>query len=261
MSKKPFALMMVCLLVAGCGGGGDEDDEDEGPDDASAAGFFTGTVTLTGGSTVAGNVLVTEDSRFMLLTGPMWVIGTGTTSGVALNASGTGYHLPWGTSTFGNGAAIATVSFNGTALERSRLYGSFSGGSSSGSFDFPTYQTAVYERAASTAIAAGVYQLIDAASTPTNLVTNSNAVVIIGSGGVLQLNDVGGCVGNGTLAAPTPSRNYYTWTMTLSACSAAIRNGSYNGLAFLGADPAGVYRVLNLGGGSGTQPLLFQGAR
>lgn len=263
MHYRAFALALILSAVAACGGGGDDDEEeDDGPDDVDPAGYYLGTVTTAAG-TQAADLLVTADSRFMLLApGVMYATGAGTSNVSSFNASGVALRLPAG-ATFSGGAPVSGMSFSGSAVERVSVTGNFSGGGLTGSYNFGNYRATTYERASSLAIVAGVYQGVTGVN-GTQLITTTDAVLSVSSGGGVTYNDNTGCVGTGTATVPNPARNYYNLTLTLTGCSSTPRNTTYTLLSFMAADPAGNFRVLNTGGQNGATPatfFLFQGAR
>jgi hypothetical protein len=254
------AVLMLAGLAA-CGGGGQNDESDPGPTApaaVSSAGIWTGTLTPTGQAVANVVAFIAEDGRFtMLANNGLLANGTGSTSGNTITASGTGYMPP--TATFLNGTNYSPISISATVVAKSVVSGSYSVGGGSGAFNLNGYQTSWYERSASLATVAGVYQPVTSTS-GTSVITNGNAVASITAGGELTFNDVTGCIGIGSFTVPNVTRNYYGWTMTLSACGTVSRNGTYSGLAVMqDIDTTLTYRALSMRGGSSTAGFAFLG--
>ena len=211
-------LTAFAALVAGCGGGGGGEDDEEEQFDNEATGIWNGTHTPDGRTAVSATVVAEPDGGFVMVSSLVYLSGTGSVSGDRLSATATGW-APAGTS-FANGSATGTFSLTGTVFEENRIDSSYSGASESGRFVF-TYDAARSNRPASLAVVAGSYT------------TAGGGALAINSSGAMTLNSPNGpnCVGNGVIRVPDASRNVYTWSMTLSGCTAG--NGNASGVAFL----------------------------
>ncbi len=238
-----FSIVAAALFVlgmSGCsGGGGGDDDEDDGPElpEPSAAGIWSGTYRVDGqaeSQSIRG--LVTEEGDFMVQSsGPsarlFFAVG-GDQNGNTFSANALAYSLT------GPGKTPSTL--QGTLVERASLNGSYSLGGESATFTL-SYQTA-YERPASFATLAGVYS-----STSTSVAVDAN--------GSFVLNMSNGCMMNGSFQVPTPSRNYYRWSGTLSDCD--DRNGPATGIAHLEDAAPGTNNRLRMFGQSNAQTFAL----
>jgi hypothetical protein len=205
-------------LVAGCGGGGGGDDDDEEDFDNDATGIWAGTLTPDGSTGVPVTVVVEPDGRFVAISSPVYMSGTGDVSGDRLSASAKGW-APAGI-TFANGSTSATFSLTGFLFEENRSESSYSGAGESGRIVM-TYDTARSNRQSSLTTVAGSY------------VTTAGGALAINSSGSVTLNSPNGpnCIGNGTIRVRNASRNVYAWSLALSGCTSG--NGNADGVAYL----------------------------
>jgi hypothetical protein len=212
------ALVAILSLLAGCGGGGGDDGDDEEFDN-DATGVWTGTHTPDGKPAVSVTAVVAPNGRFVAVSSQIYLSGSGTVSGDRLSASATGW-APAG-ATFANGSTSGAFTLTGFLFEENRSESTYSGANESGRLVL-NYSSSRSNRSSSLATIAGSYA------------TGSGATsVAINSNGAITFNSTQGtnCIGNGTMRVGDSTRNVYTWSMTLSGCTAV--NGSVDGVATL----------------------------
>ena len=222
------AFVLVLSLVAGCGSGGGGAGDDDEEFDNEATGIWAGTHTPDGKTGVSATFVAEPNGRFVVASGLVFLSGTGSVSGDRLSATATGW-APSGT-IFANGSTKGSFSLTGFLFEENRSESSYTGASESGRFVF-TYDAARSNRPASRAVAAGSYATLQGGALDAYASLGGGALAI-DSSGAMTLNSPNGpnCVGNGTISVPDASRNVYTWSMTLSGCTAV--NGSASGLGY-----------------------------
>jgi hypothetical protein len=215
-------LATVCAtMLAACGGGDDEEDEDDFDNDVDVSGYWTGTVTPDGGTASNATLFVGSDGKFVILSNRVFFNGTGSTSSSSFSASATGY-APAG-NPFPNSSTVGAFTLMGTATAMSSITGSYSGASESGRLAF-TYNSANSTRLASLSAASGSYTVVQTAGAPA-------ASLVVSSSGALTFNVSTGCMGTGQLTVVDAAHNYYSWTLSLTACT----NTSASGIGFMTA--------------------------
>lgn len=233
-----LALALTTLLLAACGGGGtDTSSPSPGtgslppvtgtttpPSTATAAttpGVWIGTITSTINGQSTSVVAFTDPvghSVWMTTDGRVWS-GQVPMAGDRFTATFSGHiyegeHFPDGTN---HGTASMMIDHHSAGTTSGR----YAGSGDAGTFDMSL--SPMWNRPASLASVAGVY---------TRTTSNGYTMTLaIGANGQLTGSDSRGCVFNGTVDVPDPTRNMHLIDATASSCGSL--NGHYLGMGTL----------------------------
>jgi len=210
--------------------------------DNDATGVWRGNHTPDGKTAVSVTAVAAPDGRFVAVSDAIFLSGTGDVAGTSLSATASGW-APSG-ATFANGSMSGSFTLSGSVFEQNRIDASYSGAGESGQLVM-TYNS-VSNRSSSLSKVAGSY------TTAPGLPTASLAITSTGN---LTFNATGGsnCIGNGSVQAPDPSRNVYTWSISFSGCQ--VLSGQATGVAFLDSSGSGTDNTLVMLGATSSTPL------
>ena len=228
-----MTLAAVALTVTACGGGGGNSGATPSPAPTGATpspatptaattpGVWKGTITSTTTGQSASVVALTGKdghSVWMTTDGRVWS-GQVPMTGDHFNATFSGHmyegaHFPDGTN---HGTTSMMVDQHSTATTSGRYAGSGDAGI------FNMSLSPMWNRPASLGSVAGVY---------TRTTSNGYTMTMtIGANGQLTGSDSRGCVINGTVDVPDPTRNMHRIDATVSSCGSL--NGHYLGMGTL----------------------------
>ena len=228
-----MTLAAVALTVTACGGGGGNSGTTPSPAPTGATpspatptaattpGVWKGTITSTTTGQSASVVALTGKdghSVWMTTDGRVWS-GQVPMTGDHFNATFSGHmyegaHFPDGTN---HGTTSMMVDQHSTATTSGRYAGSGDAGT------FNMSLSPMWNRPASLGSVAGVY---------TRTTSNGYTMTMtIGANGQLTGSDSRGCVINGTVDVPDPTRNMHRIDATVSSCGSL--NGHYLGMGTL----------------------------
>ncbi len=244
-ARRALLLAASLSLLAACSGGGDDDeDEPEPPEDADATGIWSGTFAGTPGRM---NVIVAPDGSFAGVinssnppgNNARVIIGTGTTTQNAINATGTAYAIQGAALPNGSFAAPLTISA-GRVTERTSLTGNFLAGGETATFSLSFLPAST--RTPSFATLAGVYNFFPPPPNGTPQIT-----MTVRTDGSATFNHSNGCVGNGNFTIIDPAWNMYRWSLAIANCPNAPDHTA-SGLAGLVDTGGGVSNMLTMTG-------------
>ncbi len=255
-ARRALFLAVSLALLAACSGGSDDDDDaPEPPDDADATGLWIGSF---GGTPGRMQAIVAPDGSFVATiqaTPPAnnarVLVGTGTTTQNALNATGTAY----ASGTFPNGSAVAPLTISaGSVTDRISLSGNVSAGGETTTFSLSFLPAST--RPASFATLGGVYMQ------PAPPSGGNTTTMTMRNDGTMTFNSTSGCVGNGTFTVPDPAWNVYRWSMTFAGCP-NNSDGTVSGLGALVDTAGGTANLLTMIGivAALHRPFTFNGTR
>jgi hypothetical protein len=261
-ARRALLLAASLALLAACSGGGDDDeDEPEPPEDADATGVWSGTYAGTPGRM---NVIVAPDGSFAGIINPLnppgsnarLIVGTGTTTQNAINATGTAYALQG--VAFPNGSFVVPLTVSaGSVTERTSLTGNFSAGGETATFSLSFLPAST--RTPSFATLAGVYSLYPPPPNGT-----LQATMTVRTDGSVTFNHSNGCVGSGTFTIIDPAWNIYRWSLAITSCASPVADHSASGLAALVDAAGGTSNLLTMTGTATGAPLpwwFFNGTK
>ncbi len=229
--------------LAACGGGGGG-SSDPGPDvpvpDAAVGGIWVGTTTdnVTNEPQFFLGVS-TDDGRFRFLSADTLGQFVGTFDSTGTNLAGSGVGIAPVGSTWLDDSTTIDISMTGTISERTRMSGSWSGGTGeTGTFSF-VYDS-IYNRGSSLSTVAGSWVSLDEFGNP-------NGSITVDSAGRMDAQDAAGCLYSGNVSIINASYNAYDLDLTVTDCGEL--NGTYSGLAVVadavGTDDMLIYSVDN----------------
>ncbi len=227
-------ISLTTLAACGGGGGSSDSNTDTPVADAAVGGIWVGTVTdnvFNDPQLFLG--VSTDDGRFRFLSADTLgqFVGAFDADGTLLSGSGVGI-APVGNTWLDNSTTI-DISMTGTITERTRMSGSWSGGTGeTGTFSF-SYD-AMYDRGSSLTTVAGSWVSRDEFDNPVGSMT-------IDSAGRVDGQDAAGCLYSGDVTIINASYNAYNLSMAVSNCGDL--DGTYSGLAVV-ADAAGTDDLL-----------------
>jgi hypothetical protein len=218
------SVTLAGAVIAACGGGG---GGASAPATAvtppatttSNAGLWKGTVTSSGQPQEAVGTVGDNGQFHLSMANGMTFVGTMQGSGTSFSMNMTAY-MPEG-QTFPNGAPSASMAFAVTMTGNGMMTGTYSGAGQSGSFSLA--MDAMGSRSASLQAVAGTYTRSNS--------TGYTVTMTIGANGQLTGSNTRGCVFNGAVSVPSPTRNQYSISMTVTSCGAL--DGNYTGMGTL----------------------------
>ena len=263
-SRKIFNVAIVSLfLLVGCSSGGSGSNSDAGgtssvPGDTSGGNTGndgdTGGDTGSGGDTGGGDPVITGQITDGIWTGTYTINGTDYEFDVVIYdnqlfgfTSSVGYE---GTLILDNNAVsgalneyintgelTGTASISATVIENTSISGSI--GDAGATFDLA--MDSLHNRSASSAKIAGNWSITIGSYVLTFSILDT---------GTFDGSDTSGCVFNGNISVPDPSRNIYQIAYSVSSCGSYT--GDYSGLALLddfdtGTDNALVFTSVTTG--------------
>jgi hypothetical protein len=279
-TKKGFArsaLAALLIVVAGCSGGGDSDSASRA---SPLAGSWDGSATnTTTGEVLHASALIDESGTTQLIVTPAFAGFVGAIPPGVVSVPSLRDPVAGGMIDFPFSVAAATIfvvygdvccktTFEADAGAQSmsmgdkattRLRGSLSSGMLVGSFDFggepysfSLAPSPIQERGLTLEELAGVYT----SQLPVQFGGTVQYTLSIMPNGAISGSHANGCIYNGTVSIPNPSRNLFRLRMQLSNCPGSglgQRNGDYEGLGQLIRNAL----VLEPGGVTTTTKQLF----
>ena len=246
--KKTVCIrLLLAFLIgvfSGCGGGSSDSDTSEPPPSQNADGIWQGTTTDDTGTCKL--YMINSNGEMVAFSSECQSVykGSYTVDGANLAAQVEVYDI--------GGAKKGSTTLSGTCSEQSTINGSYTTvNGSGGTFDL-SYNPA-------SGLPSSFQQVAGTWSYSTS--DDFSADVVIDNQGKISGANSYGCNITGVISLLDTNRNIYSIDLDITQCTAQggayDQNGSFDGLAVIGADPATKKDMLIIVSASGNDSLLY----